>query len=144
MVKFGSNMFPTCAVFCVSVMIIIIVVDVVVVDVVVIFIFIGITIIIVIITIVIIIINITFTNSIIFTIVIKFLIVLLFSLRNQRYVTIHPKQTAQYVRIQLAGTITLLLAEVEIRGFPPIQTWQHLEGPRKWTQVLNHISRVFF
>jgi hypothetical protein len=53
-----------------------------------------------------------------------------------RSTTVHPKQNAQYVRIQLAGTNTLLLAEVEIRGFPPIEPWQNLEGPRKWTQVL--------
>jgi hypothetical protein len=58
--------------------------------------------------------------------------------RNQRSLTIHPKQNAQYVRVQLAGTNTLLLAEVEIRGFAPIQSWQHLEGARKWTQVQTH------
>jgi|LauGreDrversion4_2_1035121.scaffolds.fasta_scaffold1512334_1 hypothetical protein len=57
--------------------------------------------------------------------------------RTGRSTTIFPKQNAQYVRLQLAGTNTLLLAEVEIRGFPPIQSWQHLEGPRKWTQVVS-------
>jgi hypothetical protein len=42
---------------------------------------------------------------------------------------------AQYVRIQLAGTNYLSLAEVEVWGYPPVEDWQHLEGMKRWTRL---------
>jgi hypothetical protein len=45
------------------------------------------------------------------------------------------KSVAQYIRIQLAGTNYLSLAEVEIWGYPPIEQWQHTEGMKRWTQM---------
>lgn len=44
-------------------------------------------------------------------------------------------QVARYVRIQLAGTNYLSLAEVEIWGYPPVEAWQHLEGMKRWTKM---------
>ena len=44
-------------------------------------------------------------------------------------------QVAQYVRIQLAGTNYLSLAEVEIWGHPPVEDWQHTEGMKRWTPM---------
>ena len=49
--------------------------------------------------------------------------------------TIQPMQTAGFVRIQLAGTNSLILPEVKINGYPPIQSWQNLQGIRKWTSI---------
>ncbi|KAJ1490035.1 galactose-binding domain-like protein, partial [Baffinella frigidus] len=43
--------------------------------------------------------------------------------------------TAQYVRVQLAGTNYLSLAEVEIYGHPPIEPWQNIEGMKRWTEL---------
>ena len=42
---------------------------------------------------------------------------------------------AQYIRIQLAGTNYLSLAEVEVWGYPPIENWEHTEGMKRWTQM---------
>eukprot|EP00960_Hanusia_phi_P026944 746547-Hanusia_phi.AAC.5 len=44
--------------------------------------------------------------------------------------------TARYVRIQLAGTNYLSLAEVQIWGHPLVQAWQSMEGMKKWTRIL--------
>jgi hypothetical protein len=44
-------------------------------------------------------------------------------------------RVARYVRIQLAGTNYLSLAEVEVWGYPPVEEWQHLEGMRRWTNL---------
>ena len=51
-------------------------------------------------------------------------------------VTIQPMQTAGFVRIQLAGTNALIIPEIKIFGYPPIQPWQNLQGIRKWTSVV--------
>ena len=45
---------------------------------------------------------------------------------------------AQYVRVQLASTDYLSLAEVEVWGHPRIEPWQHLYGLKRWTQLLPH------
>ena len=44
-------------------------------------------------------------------------------------------QVAQYIRIQLAGTNYLSLAEVEVWGHPPVEDWQHTEGMKRWTPM---------
>ena len=44
-------------------------------------------------------------------------------------------QVAQYIRVQLAGTNYLSLAEVEIWGHPPVEDWQHTEGMKRWTEM---------
>ena len=44
-------------------------------------------------------------------------------------------QVAQFVRVQLASTDYLSLAEVEVWGFPKVQPWKHLYGMKRWTQV---------
>jgi len=50
-------------------------------------------------------------------------------------VTIQPMQTAGFIRIQLAGTNSLIIPEIKILGYPPIQPWQNLQGIRKWTPI---------
>jgi hypothetical protein len=52
-----------------------------------------------------------------------------------RSIVVYPAVYAQYVRIQLAGTNYLSLAEVEIWGYDPIQQWQHMEGIKRWTYL---------
>ena len=49
--------------------------------------------------------------------------------------TIYPAVYAQYVRLQLAGTNYLSLAEVEVWGYDPIQQWQPMEGIKRWTKL---------
>ena len=49
--------------------------------------------------------------------------------------TLYVNKMAQFIRIQLAGTNYLSLAEVEVWGYPPIENWQHTEGMKRWTQV---------
>eukprot|EP00294_Goniomonas_avonlea_P008411 CAMPEP_0114544590 /NCGR_PEP_ID=MMETSP0114-20121206/2956_1 /TAXON_ID=31324 /ORGANISM="Goniomonas sp, Strain m" /LENGTH=745 /DNA_ID=CAMNT_0001728977 /DNA_START=159 /DNA_END=2396 /DNA_ORIENTATION=+ len=50
-------------------------------------------------------------------------------------ITVMVHQLGWYVRIQLAGTDVLALAEVEIFGFPPIQVWQSYEGVKRWDEL---------
>ena len=45
---------------------------------------------------------------------------------------VFPLQTARFIKIQLVGTDSLALVEVQVWGYPPIQSWQHFEGPRRW------------
>lgn len=47
-------------------------------------------------------------------------------------VSLWLNREAQYVRIQLAGTNYLSLAEVEIWGHPPVNNWQNIEGMKRW------------
>jgi hypothetical protein len=47
-------------------------------------------------------------------------------------------QEAQYVRIQLASTDFLSLAEVEVWGHPKIEDWQNLYGEKRWTKLYPH------
>ena len=51
-------------------------------------------------------------------------------------ITVYPAVTAQYVRIQLAGTNYLSLAEVQVWGYAPVQPWQNMEGIKRWTQLI--------
>ncbi len=49
--------------------------------------------------------------------------------------SMYINRVARYVRIQLAGTNYLSLAEVEVWGYAPIEEWQHIEGMKRWTKL---------
>jgi hypothetical protein len=49
--------------------------------------------------------------------------------------SMYINRVARYVRIQLAGTNYLSLAEVEVWGYAPVEEWQHIEGMRRWTRL---------
>lgn len=51
--------------------------------------------------------------------------------------TITVQRYGWFVRIQLAGTGILSLAEVEVWGYPPIEPHQHFMETKRWTRI-NH------